>query len=1533
MQRTKSKILSILLSLVMLLSLLPTTALAAGNPDPTAVSVNGGISFSSSNLYYTNGASACSNNSTGWNAAYDPTTGTLTLDGYSGGSIRTGGTDADITVVLKGTNTIDDGSLMNDMGGDITITSDCGGTLSITNTLSNSNPAIGIEAGLSGSYQTGNVTITGDAKVTINMTNNGTSTWEKAYGIYAKENITISGDASVDITCKTPYNTARFGDYCNGLYAKNNVTIDTSGTIKIDVKNAGGDDAYSFGIYPMSGATLTKVGNMEVQWKKGVSSGGAVYKGVSFDTSTYAVNVDEANCTATYTPKVAATITSVSATVSQPMKGHPLDTSVNVGGATTYTADVMWKADGMTVNGNAQADTVYTALITLRAKEGEAFSSSLNNTTTPGGYSIEWLNSTELLLTKEFDRTNLKDATGITIDDTTLTVAVPTAEPNTEQKAELPLTAKVIYDDGTDETVDVTWSIVPDPKPEGVDIEADGKLTVTNKAADGTVEVKAAYNGMIDKKTVTITKDTPVESAIVLTAPASTTVAVPKSDTPNEIDLPTAAVYDQYGMSMTGTSTITYAIDGDTPTGVKLDSATGKLTVKRSAQAGEVKVIAKLGTTLTSDPVAYTITRETSKVTHVLVSKLFHNMPVPKVTEPGGTSSKDEQFTAEVLDQYLQEMTGQTVTWRVTDTAGKPVHGVSIDNTGKLTVTNEAPGIKVYAIATCQGVDSNNLDMTLHRDTAKDTFVKICNQVGDAPETSLLIPAATFTNSEAYTAKVYDQYGAETGGMVFWKLDKTYTGVELDTTTSTGNAILKVENTATPGTIKLTAKCSTASKTLDITLTKKTVDTTSLKVTQADTTYGTALADPVFTKPEGTIKTLVHYSTPTSSAYSSATKPTDAGEYVVNVVCETATHIYTGHANFKIEPKSISNLLQPITGTYVYSGAPQKPTAVVMDGTKKLVEGTDYTVSYGTNVHVYQAATVYVEGKGNYTGTFSRNFKIQPKPIDIGTVLTTNRDYEEGRLDVDCTVTLPVAAEVKQGEHYHVYATMADDTAGTGKTVNVLVKMEKGGLGENYTLNKDTTTATVNINKINPADPTGLKGVKGQKLFTVELPAGWTWYAPSMVMDTVGSQTFLVNYAGDANHNALHMQPITVYVLDKTDVSTFITFPDGEKEYTGSWMEYKEASISGTNLGTGAKWNYAYTAGTGTLMAAGYPQGIGTYTVTATYEDSINFGIATATLTITAKKVAIPAADTTVFTYDGNAKTYGISDTADYTVTGNSQTNAGDHTVTVALKDKATTAWADGTTADKTYTFTIKQATPTGEPKYTAITTSGKKLSDAALTTTGSTLNPNAGTLVWVDNAGNVLPDTTAVAANTTYKWLFTPTDTNYTTLTGSIELWHKSTSSGGSYYAPVVPDMPMVYWGCTGDAVKTLQEKLNAKGFHSGNVDGIFGAKTYAAVTAFQKANSLGVDGIVGKLTWAKLYDATPVNVTPVTTQPMLRTGSRGDAVRKLQELLNAKGYTCGSVDGIFGSKTYAAVLAFQKANGLAADGIVGSLTWGKLV
>ena len=717
------------------------------------------------------------------------------------------------------------------------------------------------------------------------------------------------------------------------------------------------------------------------------------------------------------------------------------------------------------------------------------------------------------------------------------------------------------------------------------------------------------------------------------------------------------------------------------------------------------------------------------------------------------------------------------------------LEGVTVDpDTGDMTISSDCPGGGITLTATYGGVSSTPATLTVWRATPVVKWLKIVDPAtGGEPQTTIIRPVGTELTDRIqveYKAKVYDQFSQPVNITdIKWAMNPSPNHIGTTDIVDQGIRQIRVFHNTDAISFDLTAALTTnpaINGTVKITVAEKPLKT--LEVTQADTIYGTSLADPVFTKPEGTINTTVHYSTPTSSGYSSDTPPTNAGAYVVNVLCETATHIYMGYADFKIEPKSISNMLQPIIGTYTYTGAPQNPPAVVMDGTKTLVKGTDYNVRYGTNVHVFEAATVYVDGIGNYTGTFSRNFKIQPKPIDITSVSTTDRDYEEGNVNVECTVTLPVASDVKQGTHYLVFATMADDTAGTNKTVNVQVKMVKGDRGENYTLNKDTATAKVNINQINPADPTGLKGVKGNALSTVELPAGWNWDAPATLMNTAGSQTFKAHYAGDANHIAVSAHPITVYVLDKTDVSSFITFPDGEKEYTGSWMKYEEASISGTNLGTGAKWNYVYTAGTGTLMAAGFPEGIGTYTVTATYEDSINFGIATATLTIVPKKVAIPAADTTVFTYDGTAKTYGISDTADYTVTGNSQTNAGDHTVTVALRDKATTAWADGTTADKTYTFTIKQATPTGEPAYTKITTSGKTLADAGLTVTGSTLNPNAGTLEWVDDAGNVLPDTTTVAANTTYKWRFTPADANYTTLTGSIKLYHKSSSGGSSH-------------------------------------------------------------------------------------------------------------------------------------------------------
>ena len=74
-------------------------------------------------------------------------------------------------------------------------------------------------------------------------------------------------------------------------------------------------------------------------------------------------------------------------------------------------------------------------------------------------------------------------------------------------------------------------------------------------------------------------------------------------------------------------------------------------------------------------------------------------------------------------------------------------------------------------------------------------------------------------------------------------------------------------------------------------------------------------------------------------------------------------------------------------------------------------------------------------------------------------------------------------------------------------------------------------------------------------------------------------------------------------------------------------------------------------------------------------------------------------------------------------------------------------------------------------------------------------------------------------------------------------------------------------------------------------------------------------------------LYDEGAVPVE--TVKPLLKKGSRGDAVRELQETLNRLGYDCGSADGIFGEKTRQAVERFQRDHALTADGIVGQQTW----
>lgn len=319
---------------------------------------------------------------------------------------------------------------------------------------------------------------------------------------------------------------------------------------------------------------------------------------------------------------------------------------------------------------------------------------------------------------------------------------------------------------------------------------------------------------------------------------------------------------------------------------------------------------------------------------------------------------------------------------------------------------------------------------------------------------------------------------------------------------------------------------------------------------------------------------------------------------------------------------------------------------------------------------------------------------------------------------------------------------------GSGKNVTATVTL-MGQTAKNYVLEQSSLPTTGSITKAAAPDftkETTLVIVNGhEKTYTVTLPAMPTLETPK-------------------EYGAL------TYELGE------IKLNDGY--YTGG------AKVENGKLTLPIQKNDVETTGS-----------VGTVTVvikSANYEDI------TLTVNISAKNKLTPVLAGTLtltpteITYGeplSKIKITGTMKVGDTVVEGTFSWQQSDGTIKPNATDSYQAGWKFTPTnqekyAEVTGTVTIKvnKATPTGAPNYTKITTGGKTLKDAALITEGSTLKPTNGKLEWVDDNGNVLPDSTSAEANTTYKWRFTPTDTNYTTLTGEIELYHRSSGGGGSY-------------------------------------------------------------------------------------------------------------------------------------------------------
>ncbi|MFD1444027.1 spore cortex-lytic enzyme [Thermoactinomyces vulgaris] len=139
---------------------------------------------------------------------------------------------------------------------------------------------------------------------------------------------------------------------------------------------------------------------------------------------------------------------------------------------------------------------------------------------------------------------------------------------------------------------------------------------------------------------------------------------------------------------------------------------------------------------------------------------------------------------------------------------------------------------------------------------------------------------------------------------------------------------------------------------------------------------------------------------------------------------------------------------------------------------------------------------------------------------------------------------------------------------------------------------------------------------------------------------------------------------------------------------------------------------------------------------------------------------------------------------------------------------------------------------------------------------------------------------------------------------------------------------------GARGGDVYELQGRLKLLGFYTGDVDGVFGHRTYLAVRLFQYEFGLKIDGVVGPKTKLKLWQSTKHWRPEMTNKkgPVLKRGNQGGGVWELQGRLKHIGFYTGKWDGNFGERTYRAVRLFQYEFGLKVDGVAGPKTMQKL-
>ena len=1078
-----------------------------------------------------------------------------------------------------------------------------------------------------------------------------------------------------------------------------------------------------------------------------------------------------------------APITSVSFTLNDPTKGTALPSLTALGSG--YTGAVEWyegkNATGTAVIGNAKPNQVYTAKITLKAdtSAGESFANSVTFST---GYTKVSNDGTKLVLTKTFPKTNDKEAptcaapTGVTAAFgsalSTITLTNPTGNTdgkwywmdNTQKVGNVkdnPHTykAKFVPTDTknykTVENIDVTVTATQVVLGAGYPIMIPIEEYYTGSAIEPTPKIKTDNYGDelvlgLDYEITKYEDNTNVGTGKIFIAPLT--------------DGNYSFTAGSYPFTIkAGTSSISITSD---PSRTYNGTAVTDPTVNKSGSTGAVTYTYYTNEDCTTETTNANSGATSNGAAPKNAGDYWVKATLAADSNHDSATSVAKKFTISqkaLTDSMITLGTQKTYNGTEQSVAISPVKdgGTSLISTIDYTITggNKATDVGNNTLV-IEGKGN-------YKGTAHATWSLVAKEVTITPTSGLsktygaTDPTLTYTTSIDGDTPLKNKFDEAKSG------ELSYTGtnvgayiIGIGTLKAGNNFNLKLDTTTAFFTINQATPVITA-------MTPRELVNNGVEVDISDwASFTNTDSDAKLTYTLGSAPAGITLAGNKLKAASSVA----AGVTFEIKVNAYGTHNFTAPTEFTIhvtvvnkKDAGVSITTPPTSKTYGDANFTVTATKTAPDGGTWKWTSTDDTVlkivsggdSATATVQVLKAsaagATLTVTyTSSTYYGSASATITVAQKEVTISGITAANKEYD-GSTTATPTGTAVINGKVGSDDVTVTAgtATFADKNVGTGKTVTFTGYSLSGADAGNYNLKAQPASVTANITAkvvkltggINATDRGYVKDNK-----TVDL--------------TKGTLTF----DGLVSGETLDVNIPTTGTISNAKVGTYnvtysgVTLKDGTTDKASNYKLVSPLPTVTVNITKApapalsdipVSQKYNVTTGEKAIGAV-MPADAGTLTYTK--------GTESKTGSVTVTSWAVDATGKVTYTLSGGK----VNDTVTLSVVIKS-TNYADATVNVVI--------------------TIIKATPTGEPAYTKITTSGKTLNDAALTTTGSTLNPNAGTLVWVDNAGNVLPDTTAVAANTTYKWLFTPTDTNYESISGTIKLWSKSSGGSGSYY------------------------------------------------------------------------------------------------------------------------------------------------------